>query len=252
MKRYYMILLLAIGVVNCDADSASTTVSSGTPDGQGGSLATFALKGNYLYTVDETDLNVFNITETTNPVLVNNVPIGFDIETLFSYKDYLYMGSRTGMFIYEISTPEFPKRLADVQHFTACDPVVANDTFAFVSLHSNTECGADINVLEVYDVTTIENPVLINSRGLVAPKGLGLYGDYLIVCDDEIKVFEISDPNSSNPNAAKFITSINKNAFDVIIHGDLLIAIGTSGVYQYRLSTSNLGIAIQELSTIDI
>jgi len=229
-----------------DSDNFSSP-TSGT-DGQGGSLATFTLKGDYLYTVDNTDLTVFNITNIKDPVQVNTIPIGFDIETLFSYKDYLYIGSRNGMFIYGLTNPEFPEKLSQVEHFTACDPVIANDTHAFVTLHSSTFCGNTINLLEIYDITTITEPILINSRNLTSPKGLGLYGDFLIVSDDEIKVFDISNPENS-----MLVTSVDQNTFDVIISGDLLIAIGETGLYQYKLSPDpSLGVSITELSTIDI
>lgn len=240
------LVLLSLGVClffSCSKDGAQGDAAA--PDGQGGSLATFTLKGDYLYVVDEYDLNVFSISNTEEPVLVNKVDIGFDIETLFGYKDYLYIGSRNGMFIYSLNDPEFPKKMSGVQHFTACDPVVANDTHAYVTLHSNSFCGNNINVLEIYDVQSVTEPVLISSRNLIAPKGLGLYGNYLIVCDDEIKIFDVSDPLRS-----KLINSIDKEAFDVIVRGDVLIAVGKSGVYQYKLETTLEGVTYSGLSAI--
>jgi len=248
MKKYsYLILALAL-FLGCDSDSTQSDSQPPTNDGQGGSLARFTLKGDYLYTVDDFGLNVFNVSDTSDPVKVNAVPIGFNIETLFSYKEYLYIGSQNGMFIYDVVNPEFPKQLSSVQHFTACDPVVANDTHAYVSLHSDTFCGNDINVLEVYDVTDVTNPILLNSRNLTYPKGLGLYGNFLFVCDDEIKVFDITDPAES-----KLTISIKREAFDVIIRDKLLIAIGENGLYQYELSTdSEVGLNAEELSTLSI
>ncbi|MGB7395711.1 MAG: hypothetical protein WA913_15090 [Pricia sp.] len=236
--------LLLIGCASDTSDAAQAP----TTDGQGGSLARFALKGDYLYTVDDANLNVFSITNGREPVKTNSVSVGFRIETLFSYKDYLYIGSRDGMFIYGLERPEFPTQLSSVQHFTACDPVVANDTHAFVTLHSETFCGNNINVLEVYDVTDVTNPMLLNSRNLAYPKGLGLYGNYLFVCDDEIKVFDVTDPTDS-----QLVTSLNRSAFDVIISNNLLIAIGESGLYQYQLSIdADTGVKATELSTIAI
>ncbi len=242
----YMILTSFI-VFSCDSDTNNEASTSDT-DGTGGSLATFTLKGDYLYTVDNTDLTVFNITDIKDPVLVNTIPIGFNIETLFSYKDYLYIGSRNGMFIYGLTNPEFPQKLSEVEHFTACDPVIANDTHAFITLHSDTFCGNNLNVLQIYEVTDVMEPILINSRNLTFPRGLALYGNFLIVCDDEIKVFDISNPAESN-----LVSSVNQSAFDVIITGDLLIAIGETGLYQYELAPdTNSGVSITELSTINI
>lgn len=249
MKKLIYSLFVLVLVFACADDSNEGALSNDSPstDGQGGSLATFTLKGDYLYVVDERDLNVFSIANLEEPVLANKVPIGFDIETLFGYKDFLYIGSRNGMFIYSLTNPEFPEKMSSVQHFTACDPVVANDTYAFVTLHSNTFCGNDINLLEIYDVTDVTQPVLLSSRNLIYPKGLGLYGDYLLVCDDEIKIFDVSDPLNST-----LVSAIDKEAFDVIINGNLLIAIGESGLYQFELNADETGVQYTTLSTISI
>jgi len=255
MKKEIFYITLVLALFSCseggsDSDSFGANQDiqqSGTTDGQGGSLATFAMKGDYLYVVDHFKLNVFNIAETYNPVKVNQVNVGFAIETIFSYKDYLYIGSRNGMFIYGLSNPETPIELSSVSHFTACDPVIANDSIAYVTLHTNTGCGNNINVLELYDVRDVRNPQLLNRRNLASPKGLGLYRQYLVVCDDEIKIFDVNDPN-----AYSLESSINQVAFDVIIRGDLLIAIGENGLYQYLLSENANGLQYEHLSTIDI
>lgn len=251
MKKSIYSFLIVLFILSCDNENvgpnSDSGLNNGSNDGQGGSLATFALKGDYLYVVDESTLNVFSIKEAGNPVKVNSVHVGFQIETLFSYKDYLYIGSRNGMFIYSISSPEFPGELASVSHFTACDPVIANDTNAFVTLHTNFNCGNNINVLEIYDIKNITQPKLISSRNLASPKGLGLYNNYLIVCDDEIKVFDISDPENT-----VLVNSIDEAAFDVIIQGDVLIAIGDQGVYQYKIEHDFDKLKFDHLSTIQI
>ncbi len=248
MKKLIYILFIGVLLASCSSDSGDsiTLESSDNADGQGGSLAIFALKGDYLYAVDQSDLIVFSVSTASDPVQVNRVSIGFNIETIFGYKNYLYIGSQNGMFIYNIDNPEFPEYLSSVEHFTACDPVVANETTAFVTLWSDLGCGNNVNQLEVYDVTEITNPVLLSTRELTEPKGLGLFGNYLIVCDDEIKIFDISDPTNT-----VLVHNIDRLAFDVIIQGDLLIAIGEMGVYQYRLDTSDIT-NTTSLSTITI
>jgi len=247
MKNIFYILSMLLITFGCSSDSNNDSTSEALDNnGQGGSLAKFTIVGDYLYTVDDVDMNVFNITNASNPIQVNTVPIGFGIETLFQYKEFLYIGSQAGMYIYSIADREFPTYLSDVQHFTACDPVVANSTTAFVTLWSDLGCGNMVNQLEVYDVTDIETPILLSTRQLVFPKGLGLYGDYLFVCDDEIKVFDISDPNNT-----VLVHSIDRLAFDVIIRDNLLIAVGEKGIYQYSLDPNDIE-NTEPLSTINI
>ncbi|OUS01080.1 hypothetical protein A9Q86_07895 [Flavobacteriales bacterium 33_180_T64] len=245
MKKYIILLLVGI-VLSCDSDSSSLSESFSNDSGKAGSLARFTTYNDYLYTVDNQSLNVFSITNHTEPIKVNELSIGFNIETLFNYKEYLYIGSQNGMYIYSIQNPETPEYLSDVQHFTACDPVVANATHAYVTLHADIGCGTTVNVLEVYDVTNVVNPVLISSRNLTQPIGLGLYNNYLIVCDDKVKIFDISDPENSI-----LVHTINRNAFDVIVNNDTLILIGESGLYQYSLNSNSIQ-NTEELSIINI
>jgi len=244
MKKYSIILLLALGCSSDSSDNNSGVSDSST--GQGGSLARFATFNDYLYTVDNQDLNVFSIIDNEQPVQVNEVPIGFNIETLFNYKEFLFIGSQNGMFIYSVENPEEPTFLSEAQHFTACDPVVANATHAFVTLHSDIGCGNTLNQLQIYNVEDLQNPQLISTRNLTRPIGLGLYNNYLIVCDDEVKIFDISDPEN-----AQLVHNINRDAFDVIIKGNLLILVGHSGIYQYDLDETNIQ-NTTELSTINI
>ncbi|MDG1715134.1 hypothetical protein [Lacinutrix sp.] len=247
MKKYSLIVIVFI-FLSCDSNSDNNESASAFDGstGQGGSLARFTTYDNYLYTVDNQDLNVFSIVDNEQPVQVNEIPIGFNIETLFNYKQYLFIGSQNGMYIYSVANPETPEYMSEAQHFTACDPVVANDTHAFVTLHSDIGCGNTLNQLEIYNIENIQNPVLLSTRNLTKPIGLGLYNDYLIICDDEVKIFDISEPEN-----IQLVHNINRDAFDVIIQNNLLILVGEFGVYQYSLDENNIQNTI-ELSTINI
>ncbi|MFT4611096.1 MAG: hypothetical protein ACJA1H_002047 [Glaciecola sp.] len=244
--KTYIIILLALITFSCDSDSNFGASQNSTETGQAGSLARFTTYNDYLYTVDNSTLNVFSLADQANPVKINDIQIGFNIETLFNYKEFLYIGSQNGMFIYSVQNPEEPQYLSEVQHFTACDPVVANATHAFVTLHADIGCGTTINVLEIYDVNDVVNPIFISRRNLTKPIGIGLYGDYLVVCDDEVKIFDISDIENTT-----LVHSINRDAFDVIINNDTLILIGENGLYQYSLNPNSIQ-NTEELSTINI
>lgn len=247
--KYVYIVLATLVFAACQSDSNSakqSEVGGGSQDGQGGSLAVFALKGNYLYTVDSHKLHVFNIQETSNPVQVNSVPVSFDIETLFSLDHYLFLGARSGMYIYDISNPENPVQMSKSVHFNACDPVVATQTHAYVTLHSNSACGNNVNLLEVYDITDVENPVLVHQRNLMKPIGLALYNnEYLIVCDDELKIFSIENPE--NP---QLIHSVNKRFIDVAIYNSTLFAFGENQIAQFKWEGDDF-LTLEEVSALD-
>ena len=239
IKKIIIVCTLTLFIVSCGQDSNNSISSqdSASYDGQGGSLATFSLKGNYLYTVDFSNLTVFNITNSKDPVRVNSINVGFDIETLFSFEDFLFIGSQNAMYIYDITNEELPKLMSQSNHFRACDPVVANGTNAYVTLHTNATCGGSVNELKTYDITDVENPILLNTRGLTQPKGLSLYGsDFLLVCDDTVKIFDITDPTDS-----KYIEAIpTVGAIDIIIRDNNAFIIADHSITQYQLNLNDI------------
>lgn len=237
MKKYLLIFCVTSFFFACDSDSNTTSNAEVSGDGQGGSLATFTLKGNYLYVVDSENLSVFNISETTNPAKINSVYIGFQIETLFPFNDYLFIGSQDAMYIYDLSNPEFPKQLSRSSHFRSCDPVVVNERYAYVTLHTNSSCFGTLNELQTYDIQDVENPKLLNVRELTEPKGLSTFGsNYLFVCDDTVKIFDVS-----NPEQSKFIKEIpTQGALDIIIRNNHAFIIADGSIEQYALNVADI------------
>lgn len=237
MRKTYITVLFAIVLAFSCSENDNSTSADVAGDGQGGSLATFTLKGDYLYTVDFFNLSVFNISDALNPVKVNTINVGFNIETLFNFKEYLFIGSQDAMYIYDITNAELPKLLSRSNHFRACDPVVANDTNAYVTLHSNATCGGAINELKTYNIEDVENPILLNTRGLTHPKGLSLYGaKYLFVCDDSVKIFDVSDPSNS-----KYVDEIDtQGALDIIIRENHAFIISEFAIEQYQLNEGDI------------
>lgn len=227
MKIFKIILFisLAFSGIKCQQEAA---ISKG--DGVGGSLAIFSLKGNYLYAVDDRKLHVFSLEDFGKPEFIRSVHVGFDIETLYNHGDYLYMGSMNGMYIFSIVVPDHPTYASSVTHVTACDPVVANDTHSYVTLHSTRFCGANTNVLEVYNTSNPFQPVFLSRKNLVQPKGLGFVEGHLVVCDDVIKIFELTNPDDPHQ-----VGALMNNCFDVIYVQPLLFAIGNQGLFCYEV-----------------
>ena len=243
MKKL-LIFCLAVVLAGCSADTDSGSPASG--DGTGGSLARFALVGDYLYTVDDQSLRIFDITNPHLPKFSGEKFIGFDIETLYSLDEYLFVGSRLGMFIFDVSDPKFPLQLSEVQHVRSCDPVVSSGDYTYVTLHTNATCVGNVNQLEVYKTTDLLRPELLVTITLDRPIGLGLYENYLLVTDKNVvRIFDVTDP--SNPD---LVGGIEEDAFDLIILEDDLFLIGEQSLSQYKLNPDDIE-DITFRSTID-
>lgn len=224
-------------LANTMLSSNSSGSSTGGGTGTGGSMARFTIVSDYLYVVDQFSLRVFDLGQPTAPVQSNVVNIGWGIETIFPYQDKLFIGSNSGMFIYDNSNPLQPVQLAAFAHARACDPVFVKDNFAWVTLRSGNICDGFINQLDLIDITNITNPVLMRSFPMDNPHGLSIKGDQLFLCEGEygLKSFDIADPMQVSEHLLDHVQDIH--SFDVIsLPGDknLLVVIGQDGFYQYN------------------
>lgn len=206
--------------------------------GRGGSFARFAIKGDRLYTVDQNKLRVFNISDVTNPTFINKHNVGNNVETIFPYKENLFIGTSWGMYIYSISNPDQPRELSFYRHIFGCDPVVANDEYAFVSIRTGAEaCQMGSNRVDIVDIRDLTNPIRINTMFRTQPKGVGLQFNEFYLCDNGIWKFDISNIDDIESTGEK-IGQID--AYDVIPFGDYLGVIGNDGFYQYKNENGQL------------
>ena len=176
--------------------SGASSGVSGSGVGVGGSMARFGIKGKVLYVVDRSVLKIFDISNKISPVKINDIYPGWNVETMFLTEKNMFLGTTTGMVIYDISNPTSPLNVAFFNHARSCDPVIVDDTLAYVTLRSGTNCGGNLNTLDVVNIKKINTPVQLISYPLVNPHGLGKNGDLLFICDGSagLKVFDASDP----------------------------------------------------------
>ncbi len=220
------------GFENFDA-SAPTANAGGGGIGKTGSMSRFAIYKSFLYTVLNNQLGVFNIEAATPQQMGENFYVGWNVETIFSYKDYMYMGTPTGMIIYSIADPVKPERIASVQHILGCDPVVVEDDIAYVTIHSGNFCGQNSNQLLIYNVENPRHPKHIVTYEMKNPKGLGIDQGTLFVCDEGLKVFNAEDPLSLMSADNKLAHYSGMDGYDLIPFNKTLMMIASDGIYQY-------------------
>jgi hypothetical protein len=240
---YYYDKNTASFLVNVRSDMPTQTV------GIGGSMARFIINGDQFYGLNQTDLQVIDINQPTAPVAGTKIEMMRMVETVFIDGTNLFIGTQSGMLIYDITNPSAPLYKSVYDHFQSCDPVVVKDNLAYVTLRAGNRCGNWQNVMEVIDLNVITSPVLVKSYSMEEPYGLGIDNKTLFVCDGKagLKIYDASDPLRIDLNILKQYPNIK--ALDVIPFGNILIMIAEDGIYQYNYSDLQ---DIKQLSKIPI
>ena len=218
--------------------------------GIAGSYSRFGQYDNYLYCVDNNSMRPFSLTDASCPVAQNTIGIGWNIETIFPWKDRLFIGSQNGVFIFNASNPAQPVLETVFSHATGCDPVVCDEENAYVTIRDGSECRngvtTPVNQLDVVDIRNLPAASLRKTYPMTNPKGLSVAGKYLYLCDDGLKVFDKEDPLNMKPVA--HIKGIK--TYDVIAMDEThLLVVGDDGFYQYDVSDPA---APKEISRISV
>ncbi len=241
---------MSIDVAFDASTSSGAGANSGT--GIGGSMARFTIVGDYLYVVDDSKLHVFGLQQPLAPTHANEVNLGWGIETIFPWEDKLFIGSNSGMFIFDNSDPTNPVQLAEFRHARACDPVFVDGHYAYVTLRDGNFCQGFTNQLDLIDIQDLHNPRLVKSFPMDNPHGLSIRDQVLYLCEGEhgLKVFDVRQPEELDKHRLDHEQGFF--AFDVIaLPGDrgLLLVIGEDGFYQFDASNPS---DLKLLSTLPI
>jgi len=228
------------------ADAGKNGAQQSSTAGTGGSMARFGLTGNHLLAVDNNAYYNFNLSDAASPMLETKTSIGSGIETMFLSGNTMFLGTRSGMLIYDVTNLKIPVYVANFWHATGCDPVVVQNNLAYVTIRGGNVCGSNINRLDVIDISNLKSPFLLKSYNMTGPYGLGIDGDVLFVCDgtDGLKVY-----NAAGSNLISIKTFTDINAYDVIPLGNSLLMIGKDGFYQYDYTNLT---DIKQISSIKV
>jgi len=233
--RLLQLMLIFAVIASCSKDGNSAAAPDTANNGAGGSLARYTIVGDYLYLVDDYNLDVYDCHNLANPVRKSSQQIGFGIETIYPFRDKLFIGSTNGMYVYSLEDPAAPRLEGAVTHVRACDPVVANDSAAYVTLRNfGTTCGGTENVLNVYNVKDVQHPRLVRTVTMKSPGGLGIHQSALYVCEGQNGLTDFDISKGYEPLEIR--TLKGKDYQDVIPYNGLLICHLSDGICFYDLS----------------
>ncbi len=240
--KYISLFLIAIVVLSSCSQKSSVHADggqNGSDAGKAGSMAKFSISDSHLFLINDSSLLVYDINTASNPVEVNKIKVNFGIETVYTLKGKLFIGAIDGVYIYDISDPTNILYLSHYQHVTSCDPVVANDTLAFATLNSQSQCRWQTgnNQLDVINISNIVYPQHISSIQMADPKGLAIDSIYVFVCNGQsgVAIFDFSNPH--NLYQVSGISGID--AYDIILDKQILYLIGKQGLFQYNYENIN-------------
>lgn len=229
---------IAIDVFVTQDAAVNEAVGGSSSVGIAGSLARFSIVGQYLYSVSEYDLQVFDLGDPLNAQLASTVNIGWGIETIFPYGDHLFIGADHGMYIFNNSDPLHPTQVSLFEHARACDPVFVSGDKAYVTLRDGTECEGFNNQLDVVDISNLSAPRLLATHPMDNPHGLSLASDELYLCEGKygFKIFDAADWREIGQRQLAHFKGFS--AYDVItLPGqNLALVIGEDGLYQFDIS----------------
>lgn len=225
-------------VVDTPVEPTIQTKDALSGSGLGGSMAQFTVIDGYLYTIDYKTLKIFDLADADNPALTESIDMGVGMETVFHQNGNLFVGANDGVHIFDVSNPRSPIEVSQFDHVTSCDPVVANNQYAFATLRGGTECGGNLSQLDVINISDIYNPTLIGETELSNPYGLGISAvdaNILYVCDgySGLKAYDIS--NVASTGTVDLIMHVSDfEAVDIISTSDNnMIVLARTGIYQF-------------------
>lgn len=228
--------------------SGGKSNAGGITNSTNGSLARFALVDDRMYVVGYSFLRVFNTADASSPFFVKNAALSSnDIETIFPYKNNLFIGSRTGVHIYSISDKDNPTKLSVFTHAQKCDPVVADGNYAYVTLRSGTPCAAtQSNQLDVLDVTNLSSPTLVKTYGMTNPYGLAKEGNLLFICDGTagLKILDAAAPDDIKPLGVL----PGLTAYDIVALNGVALLSATDAFYFVDYSNPAHPVILSQLS----
>jgi hypothetical protein len=219
----------------------------GSSTGVGGSMSKFTIYDDYLYTVLNSQMNIFDLRTDKPEQVAENIYLVNSVETIFSYKDNLFMGTPTGMVIYSVKDPLKPESQSMIWHAFGCDPVVVENDIAYVTVHSGNTCGQNNNDLIIVDVSDVKSPRHIVTYAMTRPKGLGIDNGTLFLCDEGLKIYDAANPQTLMANRLAHYAGME--GYDVIPFKNVLMMIAEDGLYQYDYSDLT---EIKQLSKLSI
>lgn len=235
---------------NAEYATPSPTLSQGTfpnqTNRQNVSKSRFSLYEHYLYTVINYQMNIIDLSGEKPEKTSEKIYIG-NVENIFPYCDKLFMGMPMGLVIYSLEDPIHPVFCSQIAYIYGCNPIAVDRDLAYVSIHSGSLCGQNVNRLVIFDISDIKHPLEMASYAMNYPKGVSIDNGLLFLCDTGLKVFKTGNPQTFIADQLAYYPKIDGS--NLIFFNHIMMLISDNGLYQYDYSDAG---NIRLLSVIPI
>jgi len=205
----------------------------------------FTITGNSIYALNNELLKIYTLD---SGVIHFKASVALQRNNQNDGKALSAMGSTiiAGETLYNASTYGSKLQGTSVNYYSACDPIIFKNSFAFTISRSNSECyGYD--ELRVIDISDPTSPNSVFNLNIETPYGLAIDGDVLFTISgmNGFKVFNIQDP--TNPSLIKDYPDIEGTY--VSAERGIVIVRNNNSLQQYDYSDIN---DLKLLSTLSI
>ncbi|HET9174671.1 MAG TPA: hypothetical protein VFN56_05355 [Candidatus Saccharimonadales bacterium] len=192
-----------------------------------------AIVGNFLYILNGSCLLIFNITNSSSPILVNQCfALPSNSQSIFAQSGYLYLAANNGIYVYNVANPSQPSLLGEANSQSGVsqnDFITVQGRYAYVGNNGYNNINAT-----VYDISNPSNPYIfssINTGSGSAVVNIITYGQYLFILNagGTAELANISNPSSPVVN---YLSPAG-------LAGGYKSLIGVSGSYLYVEAADN-------------
>ena len=225
---------------------SSVPTSFANSNNGAGTLNRIAVDFGHVYILMKSKLLVLDNSPTALSY-INNIDLYKGVETVYTYDNKIYIGSQSGVYIYDASTPENPSKISRVDHAPACDPVLPYGTKAYLTLRSVENQGCNYegkNTLYVIDMSDENGPVVVQSIKINTPYGMAIINNYLFVGQGEngFTVFDIS----SDDDIVEVAKVPGLVVFDIMQHPanpNILLVSNSYGIKEYHIDYTTFSVS---------
>jgi hypothetical protein len=205
-----------------------------------GTLNRITKANEHIYIVSNSNMIIID-DNNFNAEAIRLEGIKEDMETVFPYQNKLFVGSKTSMSVFDISTNNIPTQLTDFEHATSCDPVLPYSNVVYVTLRTAdfSLCPGNSNSLLVIDINDVSNAAQLHDIQLTSPYGMTVINQHLFVGNGTsgLNIFNIEDPK--NPLLIQEFKEVP--SYDVIAdpnNSDYIFITGEDGMDQYEIDNN--------------